>query len=333
MLQYIINRMLLAVPTFLGITVVTFLMIHLAPGDPLRGMIDESMPAETSEHTYELLQKHFGLDQPLHVQYASWLKRIVTLDFGRSISDHRPVWDKIRERLPWTVGVAALSMFFGFLLAVPIGVRSAVRPNGWFDSISGTTLYALYSVPSYVTAMVLIVLVVTLPIDWIPIRGAYSDGFDGLSLWGKVLDLCKHLLLITICFTYPALAFQSRFVRGNLLEVLRQDYVRTARAKGLAERHVVRRHAMRNTLIPLVTYLGMLFPTVISGSAILEVMFAWPGIGRLMFDSILQRDYPTVMALSVITAVLVQVGTLLADVSYAWIDPRIRYGGGLNHVD
>ncbi len=333
MFRYILKRLILAVPTFLGITVVTFAVIHLAPGDPLDRLVDESVPAETSRHTYELLERHFGLDQPLHTQYATWLRRIVTLDFGNSIPDHRPVWDKISERLPWTLGVAMLSMVFGLVLAVPIGVRSATRRGGWFDSVSGTLLYALYSVPSYVTAMVLIVIVVTVPIEWLPIRGAYSDGFDDLPAWGKTADLFKHFLLITICFTYPALAFQARFVRGNLLEVLQQDYVRTARAKGLSDRRVVIRHAMRNTMIPLVTYLGMLFPTVIAGSAILEVMFAWPGIGRLMFDSILQRDYPTVMALSVITAVLVQIGTLLADVSYAWLDPRIRYDGGMDHVD
>ncbi len=325
MLYYAFKRLCLAVPTFIGITLVTFSIIHLAPGDPIAQQIDEAMPDSAGGQTYRRIQRYFGLDQPIHVQYGRWLTRFVTLDFGNSFSDHRPVWDKIRERLPWTMGVAVLSILTGLLLAIPIGVYSALRPNGWFDTAVGTVLYALYSVPNYVMAMILIVTVVTWPVEWLPIRNAYSDGFSELSLAGKTVDIARHLLLITACYVYPSLAFQSRFVRANLLEVLEQDYIRTARAKGLSGVRVVVRHAFRNTLIPLLTYLGLLFPTVVAGSAILEVMFNWPGVGRLFYDSILQRDYPTVMALSSITAVLVQVGTLLADLCYAWADPRIRY--------
>ncbi|MEE9294028.1 MAG: ABC transporter permease [Phycisphaerae bacterium] len=323
--RYIAKRIVLAVPTFFGITVVTFAVIHLAPGDPLRRQVDDTMSSEMSARSYEQLRAYFGLDQPLYIQYGRWVGRLLTLDLGHSFSDHRPVWEKIRERLGWTLLVALLSMVIGLLVAIPIGVYSAVRPNGWFDTAAGTILYGLYSVPSYVMAMVLIVAVVTLPVDWIPIRNAYSDRFDELSLLGQAVDLLAHVLLITICYTYPSLAFQTRFVRQNLLEVLQQDYIRTARAKGLTAWRVVVRHGFRNTLIPLITYLGLLFPTIVGGSAILEVMFNWPGIGRLMFDSVLQRDYPTVMALSVITAVLVQAATLLADLCYAWADPRIRH--------
>ena len=325
MLSYVAKRILLAVPTFLGITVITFAVIHLAPGDPLQGRMDDTLPSETSARTYQQLQAHFGLDQPLHIQYGRWVVRLLTFDLGNSFSDHRPVWDKISERLGWTLLVSVLSMLIVLVLAIPIGVYSATRPNGWFDSVTGTLLYGLYSVPSYVMGMVLIVVVVTLGVDWIPIRNAYSDDFDKLTLPGKAVDLLAHALLITICYTYPALAFQTRFVRQNLLETLRQDYIRTAKAKGLSGWSVVVRHGFRNTMIPLITYLGLLFPTVVGGSAILEVMFNWPGIGRLMFDSVMQRDYPTVMALSVITAVLVQVATLFADLCYGWADPRVRH--------
>lgn len=325
MFQYAVKRLLLAVPTFLGITVVTFAIVHLAPGDPAQQQMDGAMDPNVSIRVYEQLRAYWGLDQPLHIQYLQWLKRLVTFDFGHSFFDHRPVWDKIAERLPWTLSLALISMVIGLVMAIPIGVYSAARQNGWFDTTVGTVLYALYSVPNYVMAMALILLVVTVPIGWLPIGGATSDEFEQLSLAGKAADLFKHFFLITICYTYPSLAFQSRFVRSNMLEVMRQDYIRTARAKGVGERRVVFKHAFRNTLIPLITFLGMVFPTVVSGSVILEVMFNWPGIGRLFYTSILERDYPTVMALSVITAVLVQLGTLFADLAYALVDPRMRY--------
>ncbi len=324
MIRYIVKRLLLAIPTFLGITVVTFAVVHLAPGDPAQQQADSATGGEISTHDYEQLRAYWGLDQPLYVQYGRWLGRLVTLDFGHSFFDHRPVWDKIAERLPWTLTLSVMSIVAGLILAIPIGVYSAVKKDGWFDTSVGTLLYALYSVPNYVMAMALIVLVVTMGIDWLPIGGAMSDGFDDLTWAEKLFDLAKHFVLIGVCFTYPAIAFQSRFVRGNMLEVLRQDYIRTATAKGASRVSVVVKHAFRNTLIPLISLLGLVFPTVVSGSAILEVMFNWPGAGRLMYTSIMQRDYPTVMALAVITAVLVQLGTLLADIAYAWADPRLR---------
>jgi peptide/nickel transport system permease protein len=325
MSRYIIKRILLTIPTFLGITLVTFAVIHLAPGNPVDQRLGDAPDSAISPRVYEQLEKHLGLDQPTYVQYGRWLKRIVTLDFGRSFADGRPVWHKIRERLPWTLSLAILSMIISLLASIPTGVYSAAKRNGWFDTIVGTILYALYSVPSYVTAIVLITLVVSVPIDWLPIRGAYSDNFEQLTSVGKLADVSKHILLILVCYTYPALAFQSRFVRGNVLEAIGSDYVRTARAKGLSRRAVLWKHAFPNSLIPLVTMMGLLLPTVVSGSVILEVLFQWPGIGRLFYSSILARDYPTVMALSVITAAVVLFGTLLADLTYALVDPRVRY--------
>ncbi len=325
MLHYTLKRLLLAVPTFIGITIVTFAIVHLSPGDPALQKMDTGLGTEISIAEYEQLRTYWGLDEPLVLQYVRWVKRLVTLDFGRSFFDHEPVTSKILRRLPWTLALALLSLFIGLLFSIPIGAWSAYRRHGWFDNTVGTLLYALYSVPSYVMGMALIVLVVTLPIDWVPLRGAMSDDFGELSLPGKGVDLMKHFLLITICYTYPSLAFQSRFVRSNMLEVLRQDYIRTAEAKGVGRFALVSRHAFRNTLIPLVTHLGLIFPSLVSGSVILEYMFGWPGIGTLFYESIMKRDYPTVMALSVITAVMVQLGTLLADLAYAWADPRVSY--------
>lgn len=328
MLQYILKRLLLAVPTFLGITIVTFAIVHLAPGDPALQKFDTDAGSEISIREYEQLRAYWGLDQPLALQYLRWVKRLVTLDFGRSFFDQEPVWTKIMRRLPWTLSLALVSLLIGLLLSVPIGAYSAYRRHGWFDTSVGTLLYGLYSVPSYVMGMALIVLVVTAQIDWLPIHGARSDEFGELSFAGKAIDLLAHFALITLCYTYPSLAYQSRFVRSNMLEVLGQDFIRTAEAKGVGRFALVCRHAFRNTLIPLVTHLGLVFPSIVSGSVILEYMFGWPGIGTLFYDSIMKRDYPTVMALSVITAVMVQLGTLVADLAYAWVDPRVSYDKG-----
>jgi peptide/nickel transport system permease protein len=324
MIRYIAHRLALALPTFLGITAVTFAITRLAPGDPALAIINQTDATNLSPNAYQQLREHLNLDQPIHQQYLHWLAGIATLDFGRSLADHEPVWDKIRHRLPWTLGVSILSIIASISIATPLGILTAARPDGKTDTIISHILYTLYSIPSYVTAMLLILLVVTIPIDSLPIRNAVSDNFDELSLAGKTLDLMKHFLLITICFTYPTLAYQARLVRGTMLDALQQDYIRTARAKGLPFLQILTRHALPNALIPLITYLGLIFPTLIAGSAILEVIFNWPGVGRLMYDSILKRDYPTVMGLSVIAALLVQLGTLLADVAYALADPRIR---------
>ncbi len=325
MLTYALRRVLLLVPTYVGITAVTFAVVHLAPGEPTLLTDDAGMSQAMSEATFQRLEAHFGLDQPLHVQYGRWLWRSLTLDFGQSFSDSRPVLVKIGERLPWTLLLSVISLAGGLVISIAIGVRSAMRSGGRFDRVISTLLYALYSVPSYVAAMLLIVAVVVIPIPGIPVSGAYADDVASMSFGGKLVSIGQHLLLIAICFTYPSLAYQSRLVRGNMMEVLEQDYVRTARAKGLTESAVVWRHGFRNTFVPMITLLGLLLPTVVSGSVILEVMFQYPGVGRLFYEAVLQRDYPTVMALSSLTAMLVLLATLIADLAYAWADPRIRY--------
>ena len=325
MLTYIIRRLLLAIPTLLGITLVTFVIINLAPGNPAELQAQGVMDPEVSTRIYEQLNKYYGLDDPIHVRYVKWLGRLATLDLGTSMStDRRPVWDKIRERLWPTMSLAILSMVISLTIAIPIGIYSAAHQNKLFDTLSSTILYALYSIPSYVMAVPLILL---LGVQWdlLPFQGMTSDNYEHLSAGGKAIDLISHYALITFCFTYGALAYYSRFVRQNMLEVLRQDYVRTARAKGLTERDVIMRHGFRNALMPVITLFGLLLPAIIGGSVILEVMFNWPGIGRLFFESMLTRDYPTIMAINFFTACLVLVGTLLADISYPLVDPRVSY--------
>jgi peptide/nickel transport system permease protein len=324
MWRYAVRRILLAVPTFLGITLVTFLVIEMAPGDPALAKMGPASSAGLSRDTYERLRESYGLDQPVWRRYLIWLRQVALLDFGRSYHDGRAVTAKIAERLSATLSLAGGAMVLALLLAIGIGLYSAAKRDGPFDTIAGVILYGLYSVPRYVLGMILIILV-GVKLEWLPFQGMVSDHFDTLSAPGKLADVARHFVLIGVCFAYPLVAYQSRFVRANVLEVMGRDFIRTARAKGLRERTVVVRHAFRNTLIPLITMLGMLVPSVLGGSVILETMFAWPGLGQLFFVALTQRDYPTVMALSVVTACLVLLATLLADLAYALVDPRVRY--------
>jgi peptide/nickel transport system permease protein len=321
--QYATRRVLIGLVTLLGVTLLTFCVISMMPGDPAALQSDVNDPGQ-SVRIYEKLRAQFHLDKPLAERYWLWLKGIAVGDFGTSFQDGRPVGQKIAERLPATMSLAAVSIFLGLLIAVPFGIVQAARQNGWFDRVTGGLFYALYAIPSYVGAIVLIYYV-GVKWDLLPFRGMEDDDHATLSAFGKLKDYAAHYALPTICVTYGALAFDSRFIRANLLEVLRQDYVRTARAKGLSERTVVLKHALRNTFIPLLTRMANYVPALVSGSVILEFIFNWPGLGRLFLEGVAARDYPVMMASLVISSTLVLVGILLADLCYAWADPRISY--------
>lgn len=324
MLSYTARRIATGFVTLFGITIVSFGIIQLAPGDPAQMQTSQIADATVSQRVYEQLRELYGLDKPIHIQYFSWLARTAQGDLGSSFHDGRRVSRKIGEALWPTLSVALISLFATLVISLPMGIYSAVRQGGAFDRVSSTTLYMLYSIPNYVMGMLLI-LFFGVKLDLLPFRGMRSDDFAEMSLFGQWLDLGKHYVMITFCFTFSNLAYYSRFVRQNLLEVIRQDYVRTARAKGLDERVVILRHAFVNSLIPLISLIGLTFPFVLSGSVILEYMFNWPGLGRLYFESVLGRDYPTIMALNFITAVLVLVTTFLADLAYGLVDPRVSY--------
>jgi len=324
MLRYIARRVATGFVTLFGITIVSFGIIQLAPGDPAELQTSQIADATVSQRVYEQLRELYGLDKPIPVQYVSWVGKVLRGDLGSSFHDGRRVSRKIREALWPTLSVALISLFLTLIISLPIGIYSAVRQGGPFDRITSTGLYMLYSIPNYVMGMLLI-LYFGVKLDWLPFRGMRSDNFDELSTLSQLWDLGQHYIMITFCFTFANLAYYSRFVRQNLLEVVRQDYIRTARAKGLDERTVILRHAFVNTLIPLISLIGLTFPFVLSGSVILEYMFNWPGLGRLYFESVLGRDYPTIMALNFITAVLVLVTTFAADLAYGLVDPRISY--------
>lgn len=324
MLYYTLRRLVYLIPTLIGITFVTFVIISLAPGDPIVLMQGGEMSSRISPESYQQMLHHYGLDKPIHIRYMIWLKRLTTLDFGTSFLDHRPVTTKILERLPATLILNFTSLIFALLLSIPLGLYSAVRQYSLFDKLNGIILYMLYSLPDFWVALILI-LVLGVKFKLLPFFGIESMDARDMGFFAYVWDRILHMVMPTFCLTYGSLAFLSRFVRGSTLEVIRKDYIRTAWAKGLQEKDVIYKHVFKNTMIPVLTLLGILLPTLISGSVILEYIFSWPGIGALFFNSVLSRDYPTVMGLSFITAILVLLSTLLADLLYAWADPRITY--------
>jgi peptide/nickel transport system permease protein len=324
MWTYIAKRLLLMAPLLVGITLVSFLVIHLAPGTPVE--LQTTMSPKVSLEAQKRLRELYGLDKPLLTQYWDWLKRMAFLDFGRSFSpDRRPVWDKIRERLGVTISLNLLSLLIIMLLAIPIGVVAAVRPRSWFDRATTLFVFFGFAMPTFWLAL-LLMMFFGVYLDWLPISGLTSLGFHQFTLWEKIQDLAAHITLPVLVAAFGGLAGMSRYMRGNMLEVIRQDYITTARAKGLPERVVIFKHALRNALLPVITMLGLSVPGLIGGSVIFESIFAIPGMGQLFYGAVMARDYPLVMGELVIGAFLTLVGNLLADVGYALVDPRIRGG-------
>lgn len=323
MRNYIIRRIVGLIPLYLGITVITFLIIHLAPGKPTD--LEMQMKPGMAE-ARQRLEKIYGLDKPLHVQYWLWLKKMMVLDFGNSFKDHQPVLQKIWQTLPNTLLLNILSLLLIYLLAVPVGILSAVKQYSAFDKISTVFVFVGMAIPSFWLALLLI-LIFSIKLGWLPISGMHSlfYQFENLSIWGKVLDIGKHSILPVIVLSLSGLAWLSRYTRSSMLEIIRQDYITTARAKGLSESKVIFKHALRNALLPIVTILGLSLPGLISGSVIVETIFAWPGMGRLAYQAVLARDYPVIMGASVFSVFLLLLGNLLADLLYAIVDPRIKY--------
>lgn len=322
MLRYIFRRLILTIPVLLGITIITFLVMHLSPGKPTDVLTD--MNQKITVEAKQRLVAIYGLDKPFYVQYLMWIKRLAKLDFGKSFKDDRPVIKKIAERLPATLLLNFLSIIFIFVIAIPIGVISSVKKDTVFDKITTVTVFFGFSVPTFWLAILLMIFF-GLHLGWLPISGFRSINFDELTFFGKFTDITRHLILPVSVSAFTGLAGLSRYTKSAMLEVLHQDYIRTARAKGLPESTVIFKHALRNALIPVVTIMGLTIPDLIGGSFIFETIFAWPGMGRLGYEAIMARDYPVIMAVGTIVAILTLLGNLIADITYAYIDPRIRY--------
>jgi peptide/nickel transport system permease protein len=321
---YILKRLGLMFPMLLGITLISFMVIHLAPGTPTD--MQTTLNPKASLEAQKRLRELYGLDKPLMVQYGDWLARLARLDFGRSFSpDRRPVWDKIKERIGITLGLNLMSLIIILVVSIPIGVIAAYRAHSWFDQATTLFVFFGFAMPTFWLALLLIMFF-GVYLDWLPISGLTSLNFSQFSFWEKVQDLGAHVTLPVLVAAFGGLAGMSRYMRGNMLEVIRQDYITTARAKGLPERVVIFKHALRNALLPVITILGLSVPGLIGGSVIFESIFAIPGMGQLFYGAVMARDYPLVMGELVIGAVLTLLGNMLADVGYALVDPRIRAG-------
>ncbi len=323
MTGYLLRRTALLIPVALLVTVISFGIMHLAPGTPTDAA---SFNPKVSLEARQRMAALYGLDKPLRVQYAAWLGRIARFDFGRSFVDDRPVTEKIIERLPVTLVINIASLLLIFLIAVPLGVRSAAQPGGAFDRWTTLLVFLGYSTPSFWLAL-LCMAFFGVQLRWLPVSGLHSLDADGFGLLHQWLDMAWHLLLPIGIAAFVSLAGLSRYMRSSMIGVLRQDYIRTARAKGLPEHRVLYQHALRNGLLPLITILGLSLPDLIGGSVIAETIFSLPGMGRLFYDAVMARDYPVIMALVTIGALLTMLGNLLADAAYAVADPRIRVGG------
>ena len=328
MTTYLIRRLLLMVPTLFGITLLTFLLLRLSPINPalVRGAGSaEGGHAMTAEQREQMI-KFYGLDKSPPVAYFDWLGKVLRGDLGDSFVDNRPVIDKIDERMGLTLSITGTALIISYLVAIPLGVLAAIKRGQIIDRSISFVVFLLYSIPSFVAALLLILLVAGGDyLDLLPMYGASSINASEMGPFAWLWDRILHMILPVICLTYASLASVSRYSRVSMLDALGQDFVRTARAKGLPERLVILRHALRNALIPIITIFTLEVPVLISGAIIIESIFTLPGMGHLMFQSLDAGDYPVIMGLTLLIAVVTLFSYLLADILYAVVDPRITY--------
>jgi peptide/nickel transport system permease protein len=319
MVRYIIRRVLTAIPTLVLISMVIFSILALAPGDPLSDLaLNPSVPPEVRQR----IRENMGLDDPIPVQYGRWAKSLFTGEFGYSYRTRAPVIDLIKQRLPTTLYISGLAFLLSILVAIPVGVLSAVKQYSVFDNVATTLAFIGFSLPTFCTGL-LFILLFTIKLDWLP--SIYRSTVEGEGLGGLWERIRQAIMPITVLALFQA-ATLMRFVRASMLENVHQDYVRTARSKGLAERTVITRHALRNALIPVVTIIALSLPGVITGAVVTEQIFRVPGMGDLLIQSIRNNDTPVVMTITFLFAILVVIFNLVADVIYGILDPRIKYG-------
>ncbi len=324
MLKYTIKRLLLSVPLILGIITATFFMSRLAPGDPMDMYLEPRRQSQMDPQVIELLRIKYGLDQPIHVQYVTWLKNFARGDLGESFRYRRPVKDLLVEALPYTLQLTFLAIILDALVGISLGIISAVRQYTKLDKAVTVGSLVIYAMPSFWLALMLI-MVFSVNLGWFPTSQTRSMNYDDLTAMGKLLDRMWHLALPVSIMGLAGAAGTARYMRSRLLEVLNEDYIMAARARGFRERTVIVKHALRNALIPIITIYGMSLPFLLGGAAIIETIFAWPGMGRMTVSAVGGRDYPIIMATVTIAAILTVLGNLLADITYAAVDPRVSY--------
>jgi peptide/nickel transport system permease protein len=336
MIKYLIKRVLWMIPMLIGISLISFFIMHLAPGDITSN--EAAFNPKTSEESRQKLREMYNLDKPVIVQYGLWMKRMATLDFGNSFASHqKPVFwqttDKdgnvtkgmIQEALPVTLMINTLGLIITLGLAIPLGIIAARKYGLWQDKSITLFNFIGFSIPGFWLSLLLMYWLGVVN-NWLPISGLHSLNYETLSTWDKIKDSVSHLFLPVVIPSITGLAGITLFVKNGMLDVLQQDFITTARAKGLSEHKVVYTHALRNALLPLITIVGLSIPGLIGGSVIAETIFAIPGMGKLFFDAVTARDFPVVMGILTIGSALTLIGNLIADVAYAWADPRVRRG-------
>ncbi len=324
MATYFLRRLVGVAPLLLGISLLSFAIINLSPGGFVETQVQ--MNQKVSPASVERMKKLYELDKPMHVRYLKWLGRLARFDLGNSFMDGRPVWRAIVAALPATLSLQCISLAIVLLVSIPLGAAQALRHGSVFDrgALLGTLL--TYSTPTFWLGPVLM-LIFGVNLGWLPVSGIQSPNYSELGWFARLADRAAHLALPAGVMIIRDLAFFTRYMRGSLLEVIRQEYITVARAKGMPERTVLFKHALRNALLPFITILGMSLPGLLGGGFIIETIFAWPGMGRLAFTAATSFDYPVIMGILLISSFLTIIGNLLADFFYAMVDPRVRYGG------
>ncbi|NLE50103.1 MAG: ABC transporter permease [Chloroflexi bacterium] len=333
MAKYLARRIIESIPVIIGVSILVFMLLHLIPGDPASAMLGERATPEN----VEALRERLGLNKPLYEQYLLWVGRMLQGDLGHTVRGNIPVADEIGARFPATIELSLAALFVATVVGVPLGIISGIKRNSIIDTL--TMFGALFgvSIPIFVLGLLLIFLI-GVEWGWLPFVGRLTSGAGierrtGMHVIDSLLsgnfagfkDAVEHLILPTITLATVSLAIIARITRSAMLEVLNQDYIRTARAKGLKARHVVMTHAFRNALLPIVTIIGLSLGRLLSGAVLTETIFSWPGVGKWLFDSIIARDYPIVQSMTLIIALVFIVVNLAVDMLYAVIDPRIRY--------
>lgn len=339
MLRYILRRLLMMIPTFLGITVLSFLFINMAPGGPIEQKLQAIRfgsggdvsggsrgNAIVNDAILEELKKQYGFDKPIHVRYFSWLKNIAHLDFGNSTAYEEPVLDIITRRFPVSLQFGLASFLISYLLSIPIGVLMAVKEKSFIDRGIQGIIFFFYAIPPLILGIILIVTFAgTNYFSWFPTGGFVSDEYADLSFWGKVIDRIHHFTLPLIVYVLGGFTTQTMLMRNSMLDVIRQDFIRTARAKGLPEWKINFKHALRNALIPMATGVGSFLGVFLSGSIIVESVFRLEGIGLLSYRALIDRDYNLIMGIIFLSSVTLLVGRLVSDILYVILDPRVDF--------
>ena len=325
MIRFISRRLLFAIPLLLGIVTITFFVIQVAPGDPMDMFLEPRLQRQMDPEAVELIRQKYGLDQPVHIQYARWLGGLLRGDLGESFRYRRPVASLIAERVPYTLQLAMLALLVDALLGIGLGVYSAVNRYSLAEKVVTMGSLIVYSIPGFWLALLLVMLF-SVNLGWFPTSQTRSLNYDLLSTWGQIADRLWHLALPVFVLGVAQAAGTARYVRNRLLEVMNEEYILAARARGLREKTVIFKHALRNAMIPIITIFGMSLPFLLGGAALIEGVFGWPGLGLLGIEAVRGRDYPVILATTIMAAVLVVLGNLLADVLYAVVDPRISLG-------